>query len=478
MDISRRRFMTAGAAAAAGSLAAMKLGRLESGLYVPSQYTATGNLYNSPNQSVREYLSQRAQDILITNGPDAVEKLGLDKYLIGSRLERTLLQSGILTATATTAYHAVKSGYAHTIYDATLKVLRDKSITRRQFLTYASLVSILAGACSKTPTSPAPIPCTPPQVLQNGACTTPSPPDSGKGSISGNVSTLYNKTVDGPIQFLDRNEQEIAKGTIQGGNYSIQNIDGNQISRIARVRIGGGLAGIASYIVTELNAGKTFVTGNNSADYKVGDRSPGVLTIYDNSVRARLGVGFGLPAGSEGNKKPDGVYTFWADLSSDVSGNGRMNPDARLKMTEDAVRYTCENNLLQPFESGITFQKSISPPVIGNNNIIIKYETPYANSASNWVFADKYKLRGSQVEIASPTATNVSDLIELAAALRFFGETDDYKPSVANNNLGATPQGGNLQPVDFAVRDLSNFETFGTRPMTLDVLVESWEQMI
>ena len=80
-------------------------------------------------------------------------------------------------------------------------------------------------------------------------------------------------------------------------------------------------------------------------------------------------------------------------------------------------------------------------------------------------------MRGSQVEIASPTATNVSDLIELAAALRFFGETDDYKPSVANNNLGATPQGGNLQPVDFAVRDLSNFETFGTRPMTLDVLV-------
>jgi hypothetical protein len=109
--------------------------------------------------------------------------------------------------------------------------------------------------------------------------------------------------------------------------------------------------------------------------------------------------------------------------------------------------------------------------------MIIKYNTPYAPSHTNWKFEKGYTFRGAQVELLSfdegiaGSGGNFTDWVELEDGFFFHAETYSFKPSISNDNVLFR----NLQEVDFKVRDLVYFESLGTQKKSLDVLVESWE---
>ena len=77
-------------------------------------------------------------------------------------------------------------------------------------------------------------------------------------------------------------------------------------------------------------------------------------------------------------------------------------------------------------------------PAIRSNNVIVKYNTPFAPSSSHWAFENRYRFRGSQVEsnIGGPTMTNKTDLIELAGAVRSSARPIPINPASPTTTSG------------------------------------------
>jgi len=422
------------------------------------------------DKKINDYNAQRAYGILLTNGPEAVANLGLERYLPNSPLETFLVALG--------AYTASRTRVAEHMYEAVQRLLHDKQPSRRKFLFRLGLAALLGSTYGCGGGSP------------NGGTAISGiidPTPVGKGNISGTVTTLDKKLVNGLIDFMDSQGTRIyGTADVNNGNYRLEGIE--NIGNIGRIRVRGAQNSNLVSLISEFNAGRVFGPGDNvGVDYIVLDRKQGLAENF----QAPLGVTISDPSfydivnrnppikdsatgqKTPGSKKVTQPLNFYADMRT-MPGGSRQSPDTRIGLTQKALDYTYREITGWPAP---TIIKSTSPPEVGNGNVIIKYnDGPFGDGHLNG-----HRIDGGTIALPSFSLVGYSsDIIESAAVLFFLGESDEIRPSIANNNINATlPAGTNptLKEVDYNMLTAAKFQTLGnTKKQSFDgIAVESWE---
>ena len=423
------------------------------------------------DKKINDYNTQRAYGILLTNGPEAVANLGLERYLPNSPLETFLVASG--------AYTASRTRVAEHMYEAVQRLLHDKQPSRRKFLFRLGLAALLGSTYGCGGGSPNGGPAIPgiPGIID--------PTPVGKGNISGTVKTLDKKLVNGLIDFMDSQGTRIyGTADVNNGNYRLEGIE--NIGNIGRIRVRGAQNSNLVSLISEFNAGRVFGPGDNvGVDYIVLDRKQGLAENF----QAPLGVTIQDPSfydivnrnppikdsatglKTPGSKKVTQPLNFYADMGT-MPGGSRQSPDTRVGLTQLALNYVYKEitGWTAP-----TIIKSTSPPTVGNGNVIIGYNMgPFGNGHLNG-----QRIDGGHIELPQfSLIDNGNDIIELAAVLFFLGESDEILPSISNNDI--TVPNPRLQPVDYNMLTAGKFQTLGnTKKQSFDgVVVESWEILV
>ena len=420
-----------------------------------------GNL--TPNRSlertIKKYNTQRAWGILSTNGPAAVYKLGFERYIKDSIVEKVSLISG----TAAGAYYLANTELGRKItreltsdsnrlvehvYEALGSYFSGK-LDRRQFIATGLLLSLFAcgGGTPPGPTTPSPI---------------------TKATITGSVNYFNSGAfpVNGIVEFLDSpNGRIIASGTVQNANYTVENIADGIAERIKRVRFRGNAGEVPPFLVTELNTGANFASGanNNAPQYKLLGRVGEIIPSFYHKVNHKDRSG-GAP---EGLKKVTSPITYVQDMSTldGLSDFDRSN----------AIRTLPE--VLAPLNAPLTDFVGFNlvqeqNPQVGDGRLVIRHKQLLGTGTFGALPRfDGHRITGGEAYVPKAPDRRVY-AAEAAATLWYLAPINDWGPSIANQ-----PSTGILSDGDMAMAAAKQLETLGSKEVTsLDsIVIESFE---
>ena len=381
---------------------------------------------------IRRYNTQIAQEMLVSRGPEAVYKLGLERYLQGSRIEEGLIKAGVLS----TSYSSSSPRIAEYLHEGLRKLIKASPLAA------ASLLEFCGDKGPGSPTVP-------------GSPTQPSNP-SATGIISGTAYTIDNTPVNGKIDFM-QSEMGPILGTaaISGGNFRAEVKDPKNVKRY---RIGD--SGQPNFLTTEKNASRNFIEGDNPpVQYLVLDRKPGLIDFYDKINRE-------APVRVMGVKRVTDPLTYYADMRTKV-GDARQTPSQRVQETQAALDGIYKS--ITGWSAPAIIKAGDNIPPEGNGNVIIVYGQ---NNYGGGHFSGN-RIDGGHVGLpgANDPGKRDVDIAEIATQLFFLGESPDM-PSIAND-----PSPGVLLGVDWNLLAAGYFESLAARKFTsLDgIVIESWE---
>jgi hypothetical protein len=424
-----------------------------------ASYTLDSRLRN-----VREYNAGRAVDFLrnpaYRDSHETVREKGLDDFLPDSSIVNQLAAAKVLirggriesklksgdpknSEYVREALERFSHGQNYSDGEVRARLRAYKSgISRRGFLKAGAAIvgAGLAEACSddtRRIIGPTPIPG----------------PTTSTTVINGSIGTTIGQRANGGIiEYLDGPDgNPVASGNI-GPNGTFEVIIENYMQgRIGRVRMRDSNGAPLNYLSCEFDVAAPIAAGRtNTFDYMIGARTAGIPILLDAAIRARSPIG---------NKRTSGQYTFTVDMNSEIQNLSEGERIARMALLEGAIRRRYPELTNQSFIPGTTLRLSNDPQSIGGNNIAIEF-TVYKASVSSQTF-ENFRLVGSRVELPAYGTVDWLDLQELTTVLRLYSESNDYKPSLANNNVSQSLRGV-LQPVDLEMVIISNLEALGT----------------